>query len=68
MSAIIFTGTPTTTQNKVPTTALTTLEKLLVWGLLIFNRLNSGRDIFLVEGSGTKQSTYRKTGFKTPPF
>lgn len=60
MSAVIFSGTPTTTQNKVPITVLTTLERLLLWALLVFNRLNSGKDIFLVEGSGTKQASYNR--------
>lgn len=60
MSAIIFTGTPTTTQNLVPTATLTTLERLLLWCCLVFNRLNSGKDIFLTEGTGTKQSSYQR--------
>jgi len=60
MSAIIFSGSPTTTQNKVPTAVLTTLERYLLWGLLAFNRLNSGRDVFLAEGNGTKQANYNR--------
>ena len=60
MSAIIFTGTPTTTQNLVPTATMTTLERLLLWCLLVFNRLNNNKDIFLTEGSGIKQSSYQR--------
>ena len=60
MSAVIFTGTPTTTQNLVPTASLTTLERLLLWCLLLFNRLNSGKDVFLVEGNSVKQSSYQR--------
>ena len=60
MSAIIFSGDPTTTQNKVPVATLTTLERLLLWALLLFNRLNSGKDVFLVEGNSVKQSSYQR--------
>jgi hypothetical protein len=60
MSAIIFSGDPTTTQNKVPIADLPTLERLLLWALFVFNRLNSSRDIFLSEGSGTKQASYNR--------
>lgn len=60
MSAIIYTGTPTTTQNLVPTATLTTLERLLLWASLVFNRLNSGKDVFLMEGNSVKQSSYQR--------
>lgn len=60
MSAVIFTGSPTTTQNLVPTASLTTLERLLLWCCLLFNRLNSNRDVFLVEGNSVKQSSYQR--------
>lgn len=60
MSAIIFSGSPTTTQNLVPTASLTTLERLLLWAIMLFNRLNSGKDVFLIEGNSVKQSSYQR--------
>ena len=60
MSAIVYTGDPTITQNKVPTSVLNTLEKLLLWCLMIFNRLNSGKDVNLLEGNSVKQSSYQR--------
>lgn len=60
MSGIIFSGSPTTTQNLVPTATLTTLERFLLWASLLFNRLNSGKDVFLVEGDSVKQSSYQR--------
>lgn len=60
MSAIVFTGTPTVTQNLVPTASLTTLERLGLWFLLLFNRLNSGKDVNLLEGNSVKQSSYQR--------
>lgn len=60
MSAIIFTGTPTTTQNLVPTASLPTLERLLFWCLKLFSRLNSGKDVPLIEGNTVKQCTEQR--------
>lgn len=60
MSAIVYSGSPTITQNLVPTASLNTLEKLLLWCLMLFNRLNSGKDCFLVEGNSVKQSSYQR--------
>jgi hypothetical protein len=60
MSAIIFSGSPTTTQNLVPTAALITLERLLLWASLLFSRLNSGKDVPLIEGNTVKQSSYQR--------
>ena len=60
MSAIIFSGSPTTTQNLVPTASLPTLERLLLWCLMLFNRLNSAKDCFLIEGNSVKQSSYQR--------
>ena len=60
MSAIIHSGTPTTTQNLVPAASLTTLERLLLWGGLLFNRLNKGKDVPLIEGNTVKQSAYQR--------
>lgn len=59
MSAIIFSGTPSPTQNLVPTASLTTLERLGLWFLMLFNRLNAGKDIPLIDGSTVKQSSYQ---------
>lgn len=60
MSAIIFSGSPTTTQNLVPIASLTTLERLLLWASLLFSRLNSGKDVPLIEGNTVKQSSYQR--------
>ncbi len=59
MSAIIFTGSPSATQNLVPTASLTTLERLGLWFLMLFNRLNSNKDIPLIDGSTVKQSSFQ---------
>ncbi|MFM7858418.1 MAG: hypothetical protein ACKPCM_04520 [Pseudanabaena sp.] len=59
MSAVIFSGSPSPTQNLVPTSSLNTLEKLSLWCLMLFNRLNSGKDIPLIDGSTVKQSSYQ---------
>jgi hypothetical protein len=60
MSAIIYTGTPTTVQNLVPTASLTTLERLLMWCSLLFFRLNGNKDVPLIEGNTVKQSSYQR--------
>lgn len=57
MSAIIFTGTPTSTQNKVPTASLTTLERLILWCLMLYDSLNNGKDVPLIAGNTVKQSS-----------
>ena len=60
MSAVIFTGSPSSVQNLVPTAALTTLERLLLWCSLLFSRLNGGKDVPLIEGNTVKQSSYQR--------
>ena len=60
MSAIVYTGTPTVTQNLVPTPALTTLERLLLWCLLLFDFLNSMKDVNLLAGDTVKQVSYQR--------
>lgn len=60
MSAIIFTGTPTSIQNLVPTASLATLERLMIYASMLYNRINKGRDIPLIEGDSVKQSSYQR--------
>lgn len=59
MSAVIYSGDPSPTQNKVPIASLTTLERLILWCLMLFNRLNSAKDVPLIDGSTVKQSSYQ---------
>ena len=60
MTATIFTGTPTITQHLVPTASLNTLEKLLLWCLLLFHRLNKNKDLFLLDDGQVKQTSYQR--------
>jgi len=62
MTSIIYSGTPTATQNLVPHNVgagqLNTLEKLLNWGLSLELSLVGNRDLQLVNGDiPTKQIT-----------
>jgi hypothetical protein len=58
MTALIDTGTPSATQHLKPAT-LNTVEKLLLWALLLFHRLNSGKDLlFIGDTSAVKQISY----------
>ena len=59
MSAVVFSGSPSSTQNLVPIAALNTLEKLTLWCLMLFNRLNSGKDVPLIDGNTVKQSSFQ---------
>ena len=60
MTAIIYTGTPTSIQNVVPTASLITLERLLMYTSMLYNRINKARDIPLMEGDAVKQSSYQR--------
>jgi|GEM_PF-1858589 hypothetical protein len=60
MTATVFTGTPTITQHLVPTASLNTLEKIGLWFLLLFHRLNKSKDLFLIDDGQVKQSSYQR--------
>lgn len=60
MSAIIYSGTPTINQNLVPTASLNTLEKLLLWCLLLFDYLNARKDVPLIAGDSVQRSSYQR--------
>ena len=60
MSAVVYSGTPTSIQNLVPTASLTTLERLLMYTSMLYNRINKGRDIPLIEGDSVKQSSFQR--------
>lgn len=60
MTATVFTGPPTITQHLVPTATLNTLEKILLWCLLLFHRLNKSKDLFLIDDGQVKQVSYQR--------
>jgi len=60
MTAVIYSGTPTSIQNLAPIASLTTLERLIMWALMLYNRINKARDIPLIEGDSVKQSSFQR--------
>lgn len=60
MTATIFSGEPTITQHLVPVASLNTLEKILLWCLLLFHRLNKSKDLFLIDDGQVKQCAYQR--------
>jgi len=60
MSAVVYSGTPTTVQNLVPIASLTTLERLMMYASMLYNRINKNKDIPLLEGDTVKQSSYQR--------
>ncbi|WP_055077669.1 hypothetical protein [Pseudanabaena sp. 'Roaring Creek'] len=59
MTAIAKTGVAGPTQHVLPDT-LNTLERLGLWFLLLFYRLNNAKDILLTDGSANKQVAYQR--------
>jgi hypothetical protein len=59
MTAIIKTGTPDSTQHLVPSTT-NTLERLLMWCLLLYFRLNQNKDVLLADNSTNKRIAFQR--------